>query len=183
MHQHDSVRAHIVEAERLRLRDISPRLKAVVTAVDAMTAPDSEASVLYVEAMDSPGLAEFPFDRSKIRLSYGMWLRRRRHTAEAREMLTLAAEGFEHLGALPWASRARTELRAAGGGLQRSDALTTQEHKIAELAAAGLSNKEIATELFLSPRTVGAHLYRIFPKLGVKSRVGLGQALRDLPER
>lgn len=183
VHQHDSARMHVAEAERLRLRDISPRLDAVVTAVDAMTASEAEAGALYDEAVDHPGVVDFPFDRNRIRLSYGMWLRRRRLTTEAREMLTLAAEEFDHLGAVPWADRARTELRAAGGGVKRSDSLTTQERKIAELAAVGMSNKEIASELFLSPRTVGAHLYRIFPKLKVKSRAGLGQALRDGPER
>ncbi|WP_084727396.1 helix-turn-helix transcriptional regulator [Rhodococcoides yunnanense] len=183
VHRHDWARAHVAEAERLKLRDISPRLEAVVTAVDAMSAPDSEAGALYVKAVDHPGLQDFPFDRNRIQLSYGMWLRRRRHTAEAREVLALAAEGFDDLGAPPWADRARTELRAAGGGVKHSDALTAQERKVAELASMGLSNKEIASELFLSPRTVGAHLYRIFPKLGVKSRAGLGQALRDVPGR
>ncbi len=79
-----------------------------------------------------------------------------------------------------------TELRAAGATVKRSGrdtvVLSAQERRIAELAAAGHSNKQIAAQLFLSPRTVGAHLYRIFPKLGVTSRAGLGLALGDLPD-
>jgi len=130
-------------------------------------------------------LDDFPFERNRVRLAYGTWLRRRRHTAQAREALALAAEGFDALGAPPWSERARTELRAAGAVVKRSDreisALTAQERKIAELASVGHSNKQIAAQLYLSPRTVGAHLYRVFPKLGVTSRAGLAAAMRELP--
>ena len=84
----------------------------------------------------------------------------------------------------PWAARARDELRAAGATVKRAAGhaatLSAQERKIAELAAAGQSNKQIAAQLYLSPRTVGAHLYRIFPKLGITSRAGLSMALRAL---
>jgi DNA-binding CsgD family transcriptional regulator len=69
--------------------------------------------------------------------------------------------------------------RATGGTV----ALSAQERTIAEMAAAGQSNKQIAANLYLSPRTIGAHLYRIFPKLGITSRAALGQALRDLAEQ
>jgi DNA-binding CsgD family transcriptional regulator len=181
----DAARTHAHVAVRLGLGEISPRLDAVTTAVQAMTAPDEDADALYRTALMHNGLDDFPFERNRIRLAYGMWLRRRRHTTEAREALTSAADGFEALGTPPWAQRARTELRAAGAAVKRSDsdttALTTQERTIAELAAAGQSNKQIAAQLYLSPRTVGAHLYRIFPKLGVTSRAGLGHALRNLP--
>ncbi len=84
----------------------------------------------------------------------------------------------------PRAERARTELRAAGATVKRSGGdtvtLSVQQRRIAELAAVGHSNKQIAAQLYLSPRTVGAHLYRIFPKLGVTSRAGLGQAMREV---
>jgi DNA-binding NarL/FixJ family response regulator len=109
-------------------------------------------------------------------------LRRQRRTTEARAQLTLAAEGFAALGARPWAEWTRSELRAAGVTVQRAEAaaLSAQEHRIPPLAAAGHTNKQIAAQLYLSPRTVGAHLYRIFPKLGVTNRTGLGAALRAL---
>jgi len=150
--------------------------------VQAMTADEAAAGELYESALSCVAAAEFPFEQNRIRLAYGMWLRRRRRHTEAREVLASAADGFDALPAQPWAERARTELRAAGAGVTRSKAdavtLSAQERTIAELAAAGQSNKQIATQLYLSPRTVGAHLYRIFPKLGVTSRAALGEALR-----
>ena len=159
---------------------------ALIDAAQAMTAADDDAGTLYQTALAHDDLAGFPFEYNRIRLSYGMWLRRQRRTTEARDALTLAVEGFHALGAHPWEDRARNELRAAGAAVKRSAggavALTAQERTIAELAAAGRSNKEIAAQLYLSPRTVGAHLYRIFPKLGVTSRAALGQALRELAD-
>jgi DNA-binding NarL/FixJ family response regulator len=101
---------------------------------------------------------------------------------ESRVHLKAALATFERLGAQPWADRAAHELRASGqvkprGEDRDRDALTPQEREIALLAATGLTNKEIGKRLFLSPRTVGAHLYRIFPKLGITSRAALRDAL------
>lgn len=176
--------AHLVEATRLRMPEISPRMAALVTACSALAAPDDEAGPLFESALAHPGLTGFPFEQNRIRLAYGMWLRRQRQTTPAREALTVAAEGFAALGAQPWEARARNELRAAGSAVVRAAAgsatLSAQERTIAELAAAGLSNKQIAVQLYLSPRTVGAHLYRIFPKLGVTSRAALALALQEL---
>ena len=149
-----------------------------------MTASDDTAAQLYDQALAHPGLSQHTFERNRIRLSYGMWLRRRRRTAEAREQLTQAADGFRSLTARPWEQRSTSELRASGAAVKRAIggtvALSAQERTIAEMAAAGQSNKQIAAHLYLSPRTVGAHLYRVFPKLGVTSRAALGQALREL---
>jgi len=109
-------------------------------------------------------------------------LRRIRATTEARVQLTAALKIFADLDAKPWAARAVSELRATGRAVRRDgDSLTPQELEIAELAAAGLSNKQIGQRLFLSHRTVGAHLYQIFPKLGVSSRAALRDALASLP--
>jgi DNA-binding NarL/FixJ family response regulator len=97
---------------------------------------------------------------------------------------------FERLGAVPWAERAANELRATGRSSGTSGQtvpaaagiLTAQERAVADLAASGLTNKQIAEKLYLSHRTVGAHLYQIFPKLGVTSRAALRDALGSLDE-
>ncbi len=116
-----------------------------------------------------------PFDEARTRLLYGEWLRREKRKADASTQLRAALETFERIGAAPWAERTRTELTATGTtgrpadhGLSRS--LTPQELQIVRLAAQGLSNKDIAAQLFLSSRTVGHHLYKAYPKLGVASR-------------
>jgi DNA-binding CsgD family transcriptional regulator len=115
------------------------------------------------------------FERARTQLLYGAWLRRTRRKAEARTQLRAAVDHLDLIGATPWAEQARAELSATGvtaprpngAGLPR---LTAQERQIARLAAQGLSNRDIAAQLFLSPRTVGYHLYKAFPKLGVTSR-------------
>ena len=91
---------------------------------------------------------------------------------------------FDALGAAAWSRRARQELRATGEKVGRRapdlrDRLTAQELQIAQLAAAGLSNRQIAERLFLSPRTIGGHLYRIFPKLEITARAQLWDAFAD----
>ncbi|MEU4768645.1 LuxR C-terminal-related transcriptional regulator [Actinosynnema sp. NPDC023794] len=121
-----------------------------------------------------------PFERARTELLYGEWLRRARRKADARPHLRSASEVFERLGATPWAARARTELRATGEsravpGPDPLSALTPQELQVVRLAAEGLSNRDIGAQLFLSPRTVGYHLYKAYPKLGVASRVELGK--------
>jgi DNA-binding CsgD family transcriptional regulator len=118
---------------------------------------------------------ERPFDEARTRLLYGEWLRREKRKADARIHLQGALEIFERLGATPWADRARAELTATGTAARPADhglagSLTPQELQIVRLAARGLSNKDIAAQLFLSPRTVGHHLYKAYPKLGVASR-------------
>ncbi|PWI45844.1 LuxR family transcriptional regulator [Streptomyces sp. ICBB 8177] len=124
-----------------------------------------------------------PFERARTALLYGEWLRRGRRRTRARGPLREAIGVFERLGAVPWAERARAELDATGESVPRAGAagpagLTPQESQIVRLAARGLSNRDIAAQLFLSPRTVGYHLYKAYPKLGVAAR---GE-LADLPE-
>lgn len=111
-----------------------------------------------------------------------MWLRRRRRVVESRVRLRHAREGFDELNAPPWAERARRELRAAGEAIGNRrpsgwSELSPQEQQIAQLAAAGLSNRAIAQRLYLSHRTVANHLYRTFPKLGITSRTQLHAVL------
>jgi DNA-binding CsgD family transcriptional regulator len=173
--------AHVAAIRDVGIAALSPRLALLSTASEAIAAPDDIAPGLFQKALAVPGADRFPFDLGRVRLCYGERLRRARTTTEARTQLTAALEIFEGLGAKPWAVRAASELRATGRALRRDDALTPQELEIAELAAAGLSNKRIGQRLFLSHRTVGAHLYQIFPKLGVTSRAALRDALASLP--
>jgi DNA-binding NarL/FixJ family response regulator len=118
-------------------------------------------------------------------LAYGERLRRARAARAAGAQLTAAHDGFQRLGATPWARRAAAELRAAGHAPAATttngspELLTAQEHEIAGLAAAGLTNKQIGERLYLSHRTVSGHLYRIFPKLGISSRAALRDALSN----
>lgn len=94
---------------------------------------------------------------------------------------------FDVIGASSWGDQARRELRASGERSRRHvpearDDLTAQELQIAQLAAEGLSNREIGQRLFLSHRTISTHLYRVFPKLGITSRAELSAALASGPE-
>ncbi|MET9338382.1 AAA family ATPase [Nonomuraea sp. NPDC003804] len=133
----------------------------------------------FATAIDLHRAADRPFDAARTRLLLGERLRRERRKQEARTVLREAVHTFERLGALPWLDRASSELRATGESLTRSaDAaslsrLTPQELQVVRLAATGASNKEIAAQLFLSPRTVGHHLYKAYPKLGVTTRTEL----------
>jgi DNA-binding NarL/FixJ family response regulator len=123
-------------------------------------------------------LRDWPFERARILLAYGSWLRRRQRVGESRVHLREARDVFDRTGAQSWAQRARNELRAAGESSSLPvpnawEQLSPQELQIALLAAEGLGNREIAQRLYLSRRTVGSHLYRIFPKLGLTSRTQL----------
>jgi DNA-binding CsgD family transcriptional regulator len=118
------------------------------------------------------------FDLARTKLLLGEHLRRERRASDARTPLRSALEGFERLGATPWARRAGDELRATGETIRRRDAsptdeLTPQERQVAQLVSEGLANKEIAARLFLSPRTVEYHLRKVFQKLGITSRADL----------
>ena len=180
-------REHVAEAIRLNLAEVSPRVAALILAVSAMTAPDSEAGQLYLAALAHPGINERPFECARVFLAQGMWLRRRLRHTEARASLERAAEIFDRLGARPFADRARAELQAAGAPNKQSPAdatmLSPQERRIAEQASAGRTSKEIATQLSLSSRTVDAHLSNVFRKLGVHSRSRLATALQEHDRR
>jgi DNA-binding CsgD family transcriptional regulator len=162
-------------------------LALILAGAAAMATADRDHRDLFEQALRTPDADRWPFDLARIQLAYGERLRRTQSPSDARVHLSAAIDAFEHLGARPWTARATNELRATGIHRERPGSpdeagLTAQQRQIAELAAAGLSNKQIAERLFLSPRTVGYHLYQIFPKLGVTSRAALRDALADLPE-
>jgi len=179
-------RAHVAAMAEADLAAISSRLAVHQYAAAALVAPDEEARALFERALAVPGGRRWAFDYARVQLLFGEYLRRGRAMVGSREQLTGALEAFERLGAVPWAARAAGELRATGRARPRGrelspDPLTPQEREIAALAAEGLSNKQIAQRLFLSHKTVGNHLFRIFPKLGITSRAALRDALTALP--
>jgi DNA-binding CsgD family transcriptional regulator len=161
---------------------------ALVLRGEALLATDEETAARgFTAALRLYEKADRPFDRARTQLLWGERLRRERRRSEARAPLSAALETFARLGAHPWAERARQELAASGGPAPSTAgnttvtpangpaaaalaALTSQEAQIVRLAAQGLSNRDIAAQLILSPRTVGHHLYKAYPKLGVLSR-------------
>jgi DNA-binding CsgD family transcriptional regulator len=127
------------------------------------------------------------WERARTELCYGELLRRLKRRAEARKSLRAALEGFEAVGAELWAERARAELRASGARARRRDPstldeLTPQEVQVARLVATGLTNRDVAARLFLSPKTIETHLARIFRKTGVRTRAELAHRFRDSPD-
>ncbi|MGH8881293.1 MAG: helix-turn-helix transcriptional regulator, partial [Stackebrandtia sp.] len=144
----------------------------------ALLGPDSDAEAHFARAIElhhEPG--DRPFERARTELLFGEWLRRARRRTDARRHLRSALDLFEQLGVTPWADRARTELRAAGDSqgpaARRSQGLsqlTPQELQVIRLAATGMTNRDIGAQLFLSPRTVGYHLYKAYPKLNISTR-------------
>ncbi|WP_275001441.1 helix-turn-helix transcriptional regulator [Promicromonospora iranensis] len=182
--EHRREASAIVEASARDLgENVSPRLRGLLHRARGLLADPESAEPHFRAALDDPFLTYWPFERAQTLLDLAEWLRRRRRIAEARAPLAEALETFRRLGAVPWIERARTESRAAGVdlGTSTSDALadlSPQQQEIIRLAARGLTNREIGERLFISPRTVGSHLYRSFPRLGVTAR----SQLRDVVE-
>jgi DNA-binding CsgD family transcriptional regulator len=154
---------------------VSPGWAAVVLEdCRALVAPAEVAERHFKAALRSIADAR-PLDRARVHLHYGEHLRRERRRIDARVELRTALEGFEGLGASPWAERARRELRATGETARKRDTsplaeLTPQELQVARLVSEGATNKAVAAQLFVSPKTVEYHLRKVFAKLGIASR-------------
>jgi len=181
----DAVADVVEQIEWFSRTSSSPAMAVGVRYARAVLATGDEAESLFEEALRTVP-AGWPFQRAWAQLAYGEWLRRKRRTAESRPHLRAARETFDALGIIPWSERARDELRAAGEGSPRRsadarDQLTAHELHIAQLAAGGMTNREIGQRLFLSHRTVSTHLHRIFPKLGVTARSELKTVLHAEP--
>ncbi|MFE3955684.1 ATP-binding protein [Nocardia sp. NPDC059091] len=166
----------------------SPALHIGMRYARAVLAGDS-AGKLFTAALEAD-LTGWPAERGRLHLAYGEWLRRQRRVVESRTHLRTARETFDALGFTAWSERARLELRSAGESSPNRDPdarerLTPHELSIAQLAAQGLTNREIGQRLYLSHRTVSTHLHRIFPKLGISSRGDLAALLptEDEPAR
>ncbi|MGW3037177.1 LuxR C-terminal-related transcriptional regulator [Streptomyces sp. NPDC001178] len=153
----------------------------------ALLAPGAEAVEHYRTALDLHAQGDRDFERARTELLFGSALRRLRHRTEARDRLYSAAEAFEYFGAPHCATQARAELRALGAPAApargRTDdpvtRLTAQQLLIARMAADGATNREIATRLALSPRTIDHHLRGVFSRLGIRSRIDLVRLLGD----
>ncbi len=181
--QAESARRIVDRYESVAGSGPNPWLHVGLLYARPLLADDEHAEGLFREGLGAPVLARWPLYRARMLLEYGTWLRRRRRVAESRGPLRAALDALDALGVVAWAERARQELRASGEvsrprTLDSWSGLSPQELQIAQMAACGLSNREIGQRLFLSHRTVGSHLYRIFPKLGITARAQLNTAIR-----
>jgi DNA-binding CsgD family transcriptional regulator len=179
--ERDAARQVVARFEPAAAHTASPAFRQAMRHARALLAEDDEPQPLFELAL-GPEMAGGPFERARLQLAFGVWLRRQRRVAESRTPLRAARDTFDALGAAPWSDRARLELRATGETSRRRapdllEQLTPQELQVAQMAAEGLSNREIGHKLYLSHRTVASHLYRMFPKLGIASRAELATAL------
>lgn len=176
-------KAHATALRGTDVAAVSARLALHVAAATALAADPADADALFEQALAIPFADHYRFDFARVQLLHGERLRRNRQAVRARQQLAVAAETFRSVGAPPWTARAEAELQATGGHRQSSKTtgtrLTGQETEIAMLAATGLTNKEIAARLLLSPRTVGSHLNGVFRKLGISTRAALRDALAE----
>ncbi|HEY2654330.1 MAG TPA: LuxR C-terminal-related transcriptional regulator, partial [Solirubrobacteraceae bacterium] len=173
----DEARSVMGELEPMARQTRFPLLHVGLSYARPLLAAEGDAEPLFRAALGTD-MTRWPLYRARLQLAFGEWLRRQRRTAESRPPLRAARDAFDALGIGPWGERARQELRASGESSRRRtpdtlDELTAQELQIVQMAAAGLSNREIGQRLYLSHRTVESHLYRVFPKLGVTSRAQL----------
>ncbi len=141
----------------------------------ALLSEGEGAETLYREAIDRLGRTRVRMELGRAHLLYGEWLRRQNRRIDAREQLRTAHQMFAATGAGAFAERAARELRATGERVRKRATgtpaqLTAREAEIARLASDGLSNPEIAAQLFISPRTVEYHLGKVFTKLAISSR-------------
>jgi DNA-binding CsgD family transcriptional regulator len=171
--------------ERFAADAIATRRRSALAAVARCRALLAEADELdgaVADALRAHEQLAMPFERARTELCLGERLRRTGRRVDARALLRSALDTFDRIGALPWAERVRTELRASGATARRGEAalsneLTGQELQVALLVAQGATNREAAVALYLSPKTIEVHLGRVYRKLGIRSRVALSRML------
>lgn len=177
----DAARAAERYAEQARAKG-QPWALARAERAAGLVAPDDALDVHFAAAMDLHAHSLEVFETARTQLAYGSRLRRARRRVDARPVLREAVETFDRLGAVPWADLAAVELRATGATARRrepgtADTLTAQERQISRMLAGGMTTREAAAALFLSPKTVEYHLRHVYTKLGVSSRTDLAGAL------
>jgi DNA-binding CsgD family transcriptional regulator len=166
----------------------TPLMLGLLARSRALLGSETDPEALYREAISYLRQARGRVHLARVELLYGEWLRRERRQRDAREHLQAAYDVFREIGADGFAERARLELAAAGGTARQPASspggdLTPQELQVAALAAAGFTNLEIGSRLFISPKTVDYHLGKVFRKLGVGSRRQLASVPIDKAER
>jgi DNA-binding CsgD family transcriptional regulator len=152
-----------------------PRARALLLTAGG----DPQAALAAVDELDRAAAAELPFELGWALLVRGRLLRRLKRRRSAAETLKEALAIFDRLGAPAWAQQARSELARVGPRRRSPEDLTATELRVAELTAAGLTNREVAEAAFMSPKTVEAHLARVYRKLGIRSRAELGARMHD----
>lgn len=184
----DLAREHLGRLADLARHSAQPWVAAAAARSRALVGPADETEGHFRAALEVLVRGEQPYELARTRLAYGEWLRRAARRRDAQPHLQAAMDAFDQMGARRWGDRAERELRAAGYTSRRRTAegpgdqarsarlasLTPRELQVVELAATGASNREIAARLYMSPRTVGYHLHKAFPKLQVTSRHELG---------
>ena len=178
----DEANAALASFEREAEASGSVWAAAVAARCRGLLASDEEYEAEFARALELHDRLPAPFEKARTELCLGERLRRANRRSEARVYLRAALERFERLGASPWAERAQSELRASGETLRRQEAgaaeeLTPQELQVAMLVAGGATNREAGAALFLSPKTIEAHLGRVYRKLHVRSRTELAALL------
>jgi DNA-binding NarL/FixJ family response regulator len=151
-----------------------PRVRALVLAAEG----DAAAALDALDELDLERAAQLPFELASAELVKGRLLRRLKRRRAAAEALHEALAIFERLGAPIWADQARSELARVAPRRRSSEELTATERHVAELSAAGLTNREVAEAAFISTKTVEANLARVYRKLGIRSRAELGARMR-----
>jgi DNA-binding CsgD family transcriptional regulator len=178
--QHETARVWIDEVDRFAEATGQPWAAAAAAHGRALLAAagGEDAQPAFETALTLHARSPRIFDQARTELAFGEYLRRTRRRVAAREHLRAALQTFEDLRATPWVERAGQELRASGESARRRDEtapveLTPTELQVARLVQQGMSNREVAAQLFVSPRTVDFHLRNVFTKAGVSSRTEL----------
>lgn len=171
----DEAALWIRELERYAIATGSPWATAAALHGQALLSEGAIAEKLYVEALELHNASDRVFDRARTQLALGQLLRRARRRVDARSFLESAMVTFADLGARHWEDIASNELRASGKSARKRDpstavTLTPQELQVASLIQQGMSNREAAAQMFLSPRTIDFHLRNVFSKLGISTR-------------
>jgi DNA-binding CsgD family transcriptional regulator len=180
-HRDEATDAFAVLADRATAAG-TPWALGVRARCQALLADSSDAEDAYAEAISHLERSRAALDLARAHLLYGQWLRRAKRRVDARHHLRIAHDMFQNTGAESFARQAASELRASGERARKRTPeteldLTPQEGRVANLAADGLSNSEIAAQLFISPGTVEYHLSKVFRKLGITSRTQLASRL------